>query len=140
MEGEGRNDEEGFHQGRLVVGACEEKVGVRSGDGTCEEGYDGGVGYVHREEGGEGVGGVALGAENCRGLVYWAVCWIWRAGKGCGWRTYATMLRCVRLGRGRRSEKGKQRRLVGGSKSLCHAGLESAVFLRRGRDLLRAWL
>jgi len=30
---------------------------------------------MHREEGGEGVGGVALGAEDCVRLVSWSVCW-----------------------------------------------------------------
>ena len=49
----------------MVVGACEEEIGVGGWDGFCEEGDERGVGDVEGEEGGEGVGGVALDSGYC---------------------------------------------------------------------------
>jgi len=52
----------------LVVGPSEEEVFGGGGDGTREEGEEWSVGYVEGGEEGEGVGWVALGAEDwgCR--------------------------------------------------------------------------
>lgn len=62
---EREDDDEGLGQGvGLVVGPAEEEVFGGGGDGAREEGEEGGVGYVEGGEEGEGVGGVALGAED----------------------------------------------------------------------------
>lgn len=67
VDGQGRDDEEGFREGGLVVGPREEEVGVGGGEGARGEGDEGDVGDVRGEEGGECVGGVALCAEDCGG-------------------------------------------------------------------------
>lgn len=44
MREEGEDDDEGFEEGGLVVGAREEEVGIAGGEGAGEQGDERGVG------------------------------------------------------------------------------------------------
>lgn len=64
----GKTNEERFGECGLVVWSCEQEVAIRFENRACGKRYYGDVRYVKSGEGGEGVGGVLLYAENCRGM------------------------------------------------------------------------
>ncbi len=53
-------DEERLEWKRLIVWTSEEEVGFGGGNGSREEGYEGGICYVERSEDCESIGGVFL--------------------------------------------------------------------------------
>jgi hypothetical protein len=57
---DGGGEEERLERERLIVGSCEEEVGLRGGDGAGEERDETGVGVVEDEVEGWGDGGVFL--------------------------------------------------------------------------------
>lgn len=63
MAPEREGDNEGFCGGGLVVGAGEEEVRLAGGHTAGEQRDEGGVGDVHRGEGGEDIGRVLLDAH-----------------------------------------------------------------------------
>lgn len=68
MCNEGKTNEEGFGECRLVVWPCEQEVAIRLEDRACCKRYYGDVCYVEGGEGCEGVGRILLYAENYRAM------------------------------------------------------------------------
>lgn len=67
VRGERAEDEERLEEGGLVVGSCQEEIGLARGHGPCEERDERGVGDVEAEEGRQEVAGVALRSEEVEG-------------------------------------------------------------------------